>query len=70
MDLTFRAWPDIPFNENHIKQLHQILLQHSRKDERHRGGYKTRANSVAAFDENGAQMASCSRRPRPSTPRA
>jgi len=56
MDLTFRAWPDIPSNENHIKQLHQILLQHSRKDERHRGGYKTSANSVAAFDENGAQI--------------
>ncbi|HEF4727782.1 Fic family protein [Burkholderia multivorans] len=56
MDLMFRAWEDIPFNENHIKQLHQILLQYSQKDERHRGHYKTSSNSVAAFDENGAQI--------------
>ena len=25
MDLVFSAWQDIPFNENHIKQLHQVL---------------------------------------------
>lgn len=53
MDLVFSAWQDIPFNENHIKQLHQILLRHSEKDERHRGQYKINTNSVAAFDENG-----------------
>ncbi|OYD53349.1 AsnC family transcriptional regulator [Thauera propionica] len=56
MDLVFGAWQDIPFNENHIKQLHQILLRHSEKDARHRGQYKTNSNSVAAFDENGAQI--------------
>lgn len=56
MDLVFSAWQDIPFNENHIKQLHQTLLRHSEKDERHRGQYKTNSNSVAAFDENGAQI--------------
>jgi Fic family protein len=56
MDLMFSSWQDIPFNENHIKQLHQILLQHSVKDERHRGLYKTNTNSVAAFDENGRQI--------------
>lgn len=56
MDLVFSAWQDIPFNENHIKQLHQTLLRHSEKDARHRGQYKTNANSVAAFDENGMQI--------------
>ncbi|GHT91496.1 cell division protein Fic [Betaproteobacteria bacterium] len=56
MDLVFGAWQDIPFTENYIKQLHQILLEHSQKDERHRGNYKTRSNSVAAFDETGAQI--------------
>ena len=56
MDLMFRAWEDIPFNENHVKQLHQILLQYSQKDERHRGHYKTSSNNVAAFDENGVQI--------------
>ena len=56
MDLVFSAWQDIPFNENHIKQLHQTLLRHSEKDQRHRGQYKTNANSVATFDENGVQI--------------
>jgi Fic family protein len=56
MDLMFSSWHEIPFNENHIKQLHQVLLQHSQKDEWHRGNYKTSSNSVAAFDENGRQI--------------
>jgi len=56
MDLVFDSWPGIPFNENHIKQLHQILLHYSEKDARHRGQYKTNSNSVAAFDENGKQL--------------
>ncbi len=56
MDLVFGSWQDIPFNENHIKQLHQILLRHSKKDARHRGNYKTNSNSVAAFDEKGMQI--------------
>ena len=56
MDLVFESWSNIPFNENHIKQLHQILLRHSEKDSRHRGQYKTNSNSVAAFDENGNQI--------------
>ena len=56
MDLVFESWPNIPFKENHIKQLHQILLRHSDKDSRHRGEYKTNSNSVAAFDENSNQI--------------
>jgi Fic family protein len=56
MELVFSAWQSIPFNENHIKQLHQTLLRHSEKDARHRGQYKTNTNSVAAFDENGVQI--------------
>lgn len=56
MDLVFSSWEDIAFNENHVKQLHQTLLRHSEKDERHRGQYKTHSNSVAAFDEHGTQI--------------
>ena len=56
MDLVFSVWPELPFTENHIKQLHQILLRHSEKDRWHRGNYKTNSNSVAAFDEHGAQI--------------
>jgi Fic family protein len=56
MDLVFSSWQDIAFTENHIKQLHQILLRYSEKDTWHRGNYKTNSNSVAAFDETGAQI--------------
>ena len=56
MDLVFSSWADIPFTENHIRQLHQILLRYSEKDAWHRGQYKTHPNSVAAFDESGAQV--------------
>nr|WP_240901287.1 DUF977 family protein [Thioalkalivibrio sp. XN279] len=56
MDLVFSSWQDIPFAENHIKQLHQVLLRYSEKDARHRGHYKTHSNSVAAFDEAGGQL--------------
>ncbi|MBI4512075.1 MAG: Fic family protein [Deltaproteobacteria bacterium] len=56
MDLVFSSWQDIPFTENHIKQLHQILLRYSEKDTWHRGNYKTNSNGVAAFDENGARI--------------
>jgi Fic family protein len=56
MDLAFSSWQDIPFTENHIKQLHQILLRFSEKDTWHRGSYKTNPNSVAAFDERGIQI--------------
>src|ERR1700710_1980465 len=28
METIFRAWPDIPITENHIKQLHRDLLRH------------------------------------------
>ena len=56
MDLVFASWQDIPFTENHLKQLHQTLLRHSEKDAWHRGNYKTTPNSVAALDENGVQI--------------
>lgn len=53
-DLVFASWQNIPFTENHIKQLHQILLRYSEKDTWHRGSYKTNSNNVAAFDETGS----------------
>jgi Fic family protein len=56
MDMVFGSWQDIPFNENHIKQLHQALLRHSEKDARHRGQYKAHSNSVAAFDKDGTRI--------------
>jgi Fic family protein len=57
MELLFSSWEHIPFNENHIMQIHRDLLAYSSKDERHRGQYKTHENRVAAFDENGVEVA-------------
>jgi hypothetical protein len=57
MDLVFQGYEDMRITENHIKQLHQILLKHSNKDERHRGSYKTLDNHVVAYDEDGKGFA-------------
>ena len=56
MDTVFASWRDIDVTENHIRQLHQDLLRHSSKDQRHRGAWKTAPNSIAAFDEAGRQL--------------
>lgn len=40
MDMTFQAYREMTITENHIRQLHQMLLRHSQKDERPRGNYK------------------------------
>lgn len=53
MEMIFASSKDIPFTENHIKQLHSVLLKYSTKDDRHRGGYKKFANSVEAFGPDG-----------------
>ena len=57
MELVFSAWEHIPFNENHIKQLHRDLLVYADRDAPHRGHYKTHPNNVSAFDEEGRQVA-------------
>lgn len=56
MDLVFEAYDDMRLTENHIRQLHQTLLRHSTKDERHRGAYKTLPNNVVAFDVDGREI--------------
>lgn len=53
MALVFTSWEYIPFNENHIQQLHRDLLTYVDKDEGHRGKYKTHENKVVARDTNG-----------------
>ena len=57
MELLFASWEHIPFNENHIQQLHRDLLQYSSKDGHHLGQYKKVSNHVAAFNEQGEQVA-------------
>jgi Fic family protein len=56
MDLVFEAWDQLSLTENHIKQLHSVLLKYSSKDERHRGQYKTSPNHVVAYDRDGREI--------------
>jgi Fic family protein len=54
--LVFDSWREMALTENHIKQLHGILLKFSSRDEHHRGGYKNVPNNVEAFDEHGRSV--------------
>jgi Fic family protein len=55
LELIHDNFPEIRLSENYIKQLHQLLLKHSDKDERHRGGYKNLPNKVVATYPTGEQ---------------
>ena len=56
MELVFDSWAEIDLTENHIKHLHQVLLRHSSKDQRHRGSYKTLDNHAEAYGPNGESL--------------
>jgi Fic family protein len=56
MELVFESWRELTLTENHIKQLHAVLLKFSEKDERHRGEHKALPNHVEAFDDNGKSL--------------
>ena len=56
MDLVFEAHADLRLTENHVRQLHHVLLRQSDKDERHRGAWKTLPNHVVAFDGDGREL--------------
>lgn len=56
MSLIFNSYQEMSFNENLLKQLHQVLLQFSSKDIRHRGDYKKLSNHVEAFGPDGKSL--------------
>lgn len=56
METVFASYESIPITENHIKQLHLMLLRYSEKDTRHRGEYKKFPNNVEALDESGKSL--------------
>jgi len=56
METIFESFEHLTLTENHVKQLHGILLKHSSKDERHRGHYKTLPNHVEAFGPEGISL--------------
>ncbi len=56
MDLLFQSWEELTLTENHVKQLHAVLLSFSAKDEYHRGQYKRSPNNVVAYDRDGKEI--------------
>ena len=56
MHTVISNWEAIALTENHIKQLHSVLLKYSSKDQRHRGEYKTLSNNVEAFGADGQSL--------------
>lgn len=55
LELIYDNYSDIKLSENYTKQLHQMLLKYSNKDERHRGTYKLLSNKVVATYPTGEQ---------------
>jgi Fic family protein len=56
MDMIFGGYDAITPTENHIKQLHGVLLKYSAKDQEHRGHYKKVTNHVEAFGPDGKSL--------------
>lgn len=56
MEMVFSHHDEMSITENHLKQLHQVLLKYSTKDEEHRGEYKKIDNHVEAFDADGKSL--------------
>ena len=56
MNLLFSSFGELTLTENHIKQLHSIVLKYSNKDQRHGGEYKKFPNNVEAFDPKGKSV--------------
>jgi Fic family protein len=56
MDMVFESFESITITENHIKQLHGILLKYSSRDQEHRGHYKKVPNHVEAFGPDGKSL--------------
>jgi len=56
MKLIFLAWEYMSITENHIRQLHQVLLRHSKKDVRHWGEYKKLHNHVVTINGDGNEV--------------
>lgn len=53
--LIYESFKDLPLAETYLLQLHDVLLRHSVKDDRHRGHYKTHQNDVEARHPDGTR---------------
>lgn len=56
LDLISESYEEISFTENSLKNLHNILLKYSKKDEWHKGDYKQHSNAVEAKLSDGTRQ--------------
>lgn len=56
LDLISKSFEDISISESSLKNLHNILLKHSKKDEWHKGDYKQHSNAVEAKLPDGSRQ--------------
>src|SRR5690554_562678 len=56
LDLISESHKDIPITESSLKNLHNILLIYSKKDEWHKGDYKQHSNAVEAKFPDGTHQ--------------
>ena len=56
LDLISESYHDIAITENSLKNLHNILLKYSNKDEWHKGNYKQHSNAIEAKLPDGTQQ--------------
>jgi Fic family protein len=56
LDSISESYQEIEITESNIKNLHNILLKYSKKDEWHRGNYKKQNNSVEATFPDGTKQ--------------
>lgn len=56
LDLISESYEHIDISETSIKNLHNILLKHSKKDEWHKGDYKQHSNAVEAKFPDGTHQ--------------
>ena len=55
-DIISESFIDIDVSESSIKNLHNILMKHSKKDEWHKGKYKQHSNAVEANFPDGTKQ--------------
>ncbi|MCD6347324.1 MAG: Fic family protein, partial [Bacteroidales bacterium] len=56
LDLISESFENISISESSLKNLHNILLKHSKKDEWHKGDYKQHSNVVEAKLPDGTRQ--------------
>lgn len=55
MDIISESYHDIDVSESSLKNLHNILMKYSEKDQWHKGKYKVNANAVEAIRSDGTR---------------